>query len=248
MRRHASVLAALCLTVVATAPGRADDPSVARAIIEKAVKAAGGGARLTRFKAGVYKSKGVLYGRGAGDLSYTQETAVQFPWQCRMALASDILKKTIVLNGDKGWIREDGATEELTGDDLASQQELLYAAWVATLAPLTDKAFTLAALGDSKVGGRAAEGVKVTHKGRPEVRLYFDKEGGLLLKMERLMRSAISGEEMSQEVLFSNFKEIDGIQEAMKYTFKLDGKLAAEEEVLELKHQEKLDDKVFARP
>ena len=248
MRQYVRVLAEVCLMAAVAAPGRAEDASAARAIIQKAIKAEGGEARLTKYKAGICKSKVILYGMGAGDLSCAQETAVQFPRQCRMALTSDILKKTTVVNGDQGWVREDDQTEELTGDELAYQQEALYASWVASLVPLKDNAFTLVALGESKVGDRAAEGVKVTRKGHADVKLYFDKKTGRLLKTERSFKSPRSGEELIEEVLFSKFQAIDGVLEPMKVTVLLNGNRSMEEEIFELRHLEKLDDKVFAKP
>src|SRR5262245_31689473 len=117
MRRFVGVLASVCSLATVVAASRADDPSAARAIVQKAIRAAGGEARLSKYPAGVYKSKGVLYGMGAGDHSYTQETAVHFPERCRMVVTSDILKRTIVLDGDRGWSREDGQTENLADDE-----------------------------------------------------------------------------------------------------------------------------------
>jgi hypothetical protein len=248
MQWYMNALGGMCLIAAVAAPVRADDAATAKAILAKAIEAAGGEARLMKFKAGVYKSKGILYGAGAGDLSYTQETAVQFPKRYRVAVTSDILKKTIVLNGAKGWVWEDGITEELTGDELANQQEALYAIWVGSLIPLSDSAFTLVALGDSKAGERDVEGIKVRHKGHADLKLFFDKQSSLLLKIERQIRSAIGREEMTQEIQLGSFKEIDGIQEPMKVAVKINGSLAAEEEILELKHLEKLDEKLFAKP
>jgi hypothetical protein len=165
-----------------------------------------------------------------------------------MVVTSDILKRTIVLDGDRGWSREDGQTEELADDELADRREALYANWVGTLAPLTDKAFTVVALGASKAGDRAVDGIAVRRKGHTDVNLYFDKESGLLLKLERLTKNDISGEEVKQEISLGHFKEIDGVQEPMKVIVKVNGSLLAEEEILELKHLEKLDDKLFAKP
>jgi hypothetical protein len=248
MQGYVSAFVGVCLMAALAATGRTQDRSAAKAIIEKAIQAAGGAARLTKFKAGTYKSKGTLYGMGAGDLSFTQETAVQFPEHWRTTFSSDILRKTIVLNGAKGWIRQDDQTQELIEDALASQQDVLYTSWIASLAPLTGKGFTLTALGDSKVGDRPVEGVNVARKGHADVKLYFDKKSSLLLKMEHPIKGNLTGEETKQETLFSKFKEIDGIEEPMKVIFKLNGGLVAEEEILELKHFEKLDAKLFAKP
>jgi hypothetical protein len=155
MRQMLWILVGVGLGLSGVSFGRAADQGQAKAVVEKAIQAMGGEARLAKFKAATMKAKGTYYGMGAG-IAYTEESAVQLPKQFRIAIDADNFKMTVVVNGNKGWAKTNDNTEELTGDRLAEELESLHAAWVASLIPLRDKEFTLAALGESKGGDRAA--------------------------------------------------------------------------------------------
>src|SRR5207247_5297407 len=121
---------------------------------------------------------------------FTVETATQPHKQSRQRSEADFngmkFERTTVINGDKGWITLMGNTDVMPDDQLEAAKEELYAGWVAgLLAPLKDAAFKLTPLGEIKVGDRPAVGVKVGHKDHKDVNLYFDKDKGLLLKVQR---------------------------------------------------------------
>ena len=58
----------------------------------------------------------------------------------------------------------------------------------------------------------------------------------------------MSGDDVSQDVFYSDYKEVDGIKRAMKTKILRDGKKFLEMETSDFKPVEKLDDKVFAKP
>jgi hypothetical protein len=152
-----------------------------------------------------------------------------------------------VLNGAKGWIKIDDTTMDMDDDDLAQARQEAYAGWVATLAPLRDKNFTLATTGEVTIDRRPALGVTVSLKDRRDVVLYFDKESNLLVKTEtRVMDD--NGQEVTEETFLSDYKEIQGTRQAMKVTMKRDGNLYLEAEVTDCQLAERLDDSVCARP
>ncbi len=153
-----------------------------------------------------------------------------------------------MFNGDKGWINMMGNTDEMSQDQLAAEREDLYAAWVATLEPLKDAAFKLAPLGEIKVGDRPAVGVKVSHKDHKDVSLYFDKDKGLLLKVQRRTKDSMTGQEVDQETFYSDYKEDDGVQRSRKQKTKRDGNDFLEIEITESKRVERLDESTFAKP
>jgi hypothetical protein len=237
----------LLLGVALICVGRtaADAQSDARAIIDKAIKAHGGEATLAKFKAQTWKEKGNYYGQG-NALPYTGNYAVQWPDQFRMEIEGIF---TVVLNGDKGWVKQQNETKEMTPDQLAGQKGDMYGGWVSTLLPLKDKAYGLTTLSDIKVNDRPAAGVKVTHKGRPDVELYFDKSTGLLSKAVFPVKSPEQqGKEVKQEVFHSNYKDFSGMQIPTKILIHREGKIFVEAENSDVKPAEKLDGKVFAKP
>lgn len=238
-------IAATVALLAGTNRCRADEQTELRAIIDKAITAAGGEGKLAKFKAQTWKGKGTYYGMGDGQ-PYTANYAVQWPGRFRFEVEGAF---TIVLAGDKGWVKTANGTVDLPAEQVAAQKEEHYAGWVATLLPLKDKAFQLSPIGELKVGDRNTVGVRVSRKDRPDVNLYFDKEKGLLAKIEHPVKSReLGGKEVTQEVFHSDYREIEGAKIAMKIVLKRDGKLFVEGENSDVKPAESLDDSVFAKP
>src|SRR5262245_38110155 len=120
-RTHcALLLVGLGLSIVS--PAAAADQAEPRAIIDKAIAAAGGREKLTKFTAQTWKEKGTYYGMGQG-LPYTGRYAMQMPNKFRMEIENVF---TLVVDGDKGWIKSQGNTQDMTKEQLATQQEHLY--------------------------------------------------------------------------------------------------------------------------
>ena len=139
-------------------------------------------------------------------------------------------------------------TMDMPAEQLAETKEQAYSGWVATLLPLKDKAFTLAPFGEIEIAGRKAVGVNVAREGRRPINLFFDKETLRLVKTESRVRDETTGQEVTEESTYSEYKLVEGAQQAMKVTVKRDSKPHAEVEVTEFKPSEKLDDSVFAKP
>ena len=192
MSKWACRAVAFGLLLVLTGTGRAEDKD-SRAIIDKAIKAAGGEKELAKFQAETFQEKGTYYGEGTPQ-PYTGKYAVQFPGRFRMEIAGAF---TLVLDGDKGWIARGGKTEEMNKEQLAEQKESQYAGWVTTLLPLLEeKAYQLSSLGESKVGDRTVVGIKVSHPGHQDVKLYFDKDSGLMAKSVYHIKDRMTGKDM----------------------------------------------------
>jgi hypothetical protein len=229
---------------------RADDRAALESLVDKAVQAQGGRARLEKLPAVTTKSKGTFHGLGAA-VSFTGEFAFQGPDRSKFDIEAEAggqkFRLVVVLAGNKGWIKLNDDTEEQDKDDLAEAQEEAYAEWVATLVPLKDNKFRLAPLGEVGVDGRPALGVKVSREGHRDVDLYFDRQTNLLVKTQAPVKDD-DGQEVTEETFLSNYKDVQGTRQAMKVVVKRDGKLYLEIEVTECQLAEKLDDSVFAKP
>lgn len=236
-------LSALSLVLSWTAAGRAEDKDC-RAIIDKAIQAAGGEEKLAKNKALTWKEKGTFSGQGAAQ-PYTGTYEVQWPDQFRMEIQGVF---TLVLNDDKGWYSEGGQTHEMNKEQLAQQKETQFASWVTTLLPVKDKAFELSSSGESKVGNRPVVGIKVTHKGHNDIKLFFDKDNWLLLRTEYRYKDARTGKEVEMVITGSDFKEFGGLKFPTKVEMKRDGKKFVEAEMFDIRPQHSLDPKLFAKP
>jgi hypothetical protein len=238
----------LALALAVAAPP--DDAEQARAVMDKAVQAVGGEAKLAGAGRFTQKAAGKFHGP-AGPVAFSGEWTVDLPGQVREAVESEAdgmkFQTVKVIAGDKGWFRVNDSVEELDKDALAAARDETYAAWVASLLPLKEKEFTLALLkGESKVGDRPTVGVKVTHADRPDVALFFDAEKGWLLRAEYAVK--VGGAKARQEVFYDDYKDVGGLQRPMKTTVKRDGKLLVECEVTEFKALDKADPKAFEKP
>jgi hypothetical protein len=231
---------------------RADDQADARAIVEKSIKATGDLEKYVNHKGGLAKGKGTIHAMGM-MIPFTMDYRFQFPGQSRAEIDADImgmqLKVIEIVNGNKGWVKLGDAVSDMDENKLAESQTQLYTLIVTSLLPLRDKAFTLSTLGEAKVEGVDAVGVRVACPGKPDVSLFFDKRTSLLLKSQhRTKDSMAGGNEVEEETLYFDYQEKDGIKAAMKLKVKREGKLFIDFEAEEYASVEKQDEALFAKP
>lgn len=243
---------ALAYALLLTAPlaARADDAADARALVDKALTAHGGADKLAKLPGVTLKLKGTFHGLGQAlefKGSIASQGADRFRLDMEFVVADRDVRVQQVLNGAKGWQKLNADVTEMDEDDLAEAKEQAYAGWVSTLVPLTDKEFKLATAGEIKVDKRPALGVKVARKGRRDVTLYFDKETALLVKMETRVKDE-TGEEKTEESVFSNYKDVQGTKQAFKVAVQRDAKPYLEADVTECTLAEKLGAATFAKP
>ena len=245
-----SAIASLGLIGLLALPVLAQDPAP-RAILEKAVAAHGGEKVLGKFQASHSRSKGKIH--AGAPLDFTAEEDVQLPDKFHSALQLEVNGMNIsivqVFDGKKGWISAMGKTSDLDEQATKEIQEILHAMRVGNLVGvLSDKSFTLAPLGDLKVKDKEAVGVRVSHEGKRDVNLYFDKASGLLVKMEGRALNPLTKQEANQEKLFGDYHDVNGRKTPRKVEIHNDGQLFVEVEVLDMQLRERHDDSTFQRP
>jgi hypothetical protein len=222
-----------------------DEPGDARAVIDRAIEAAGGEEKLAPFKSQSWSENGIFHGRG-DPLPYMSKLAVEWPDKFRIEIPHVL---TIVLNGDRGWKKEGEKTTEMSKAGLAENLEERYTGYVTTLVPLRDKSFHLSLLKDAKIDGESAIGVQVSQAGHRDVKLYFDKSTGLLAKREsRIKDMDRGGKAADEEIWYKNYKVVEGAKIPMKIVIMRDGKPYLEAATFALKPGAKLDPKLFEKP
>jgi hypothetical protein len=238
------------LILVLTGSLRADDQADAKAVVDKALKAMGGEAKVAKFKTGTWKGKATAQ-EGGNEIVLTSEGT----WQGtdRLHLDAEITvggqteKVLAVINGDKGWVKVKEMVRDAPDGELPMMKSALYAMRMPHMLPdLKGKDFTLSNLGEVKVGDKPALGIGITHKDHKDVSLFFDKETGLPSKSE-VRISEPSGKEITIEYLYADYKEADGIKHPMKITIKADGK-EINLELSEIKSKDKVEESEFAKP
>jgi outer membrane lipoprotein-sorting protein len=249
MRSALLPLAALFVIPVAA---RADDAADARALVEKAVKAAGRkpGDKEAAF---TWKDKGKFSG-GGFSMPYTGDFAFQGPDKYRFAVTGDVegmkLTFTAVANGEKAWESALGMTQEITGEKLEYVVGQVHVLRVTSLLPLlSDKEFKLATAGEKDVNGKKAAGVTVTRAKKPAVTLYFDKSTGLLVKSETTVKDEFQAwKEVPEEVYYDDYKDVGGQKVFGTMKVVRDGKTMIESTLSDQKAGVKPDPKLFEKP
>jgi hypothetical protein len=233
-----------------TRPALAQDAP--EAVIDKAIKAFGGPEKLDKLKAVQTKSKGTVVVMGQ-DLAFTEASIGQEGGKIKSVVDTTFMgmkiNQTIVFNGKEGWINFNGNTIDMPEQMLETMKETTYLSRLGRLTVLKDKAmFTLAPLGEIKVNNRPAVGVKVSSKGHKDVNFYFDKENGLLAKIEHRTVDFMTNQEVAEERIITEYQEVDGVKMPKKALINRDGKKYVEAEVLEVKFVDKFADSEFAKP
>jgi hypothetical protein len=250
LKRWTLGLAVVLLAVAA--PVRADDAADVKGIIDKAIKATGGEEKLAANKNSTWSAKGKFYGFGEEGIAYTLTVSQSRPGRYREQIEADAMGQKFVIikvmNGDKGYVKQNDDLTELEGDMLKEEQETLHALNVSNLLALKAGEATVTAAGETKVGDKPAVGIKVASKGKRDLTLYFDKESGLLVKAVRRAKDMMSGDEVTLDTVFENYKDFDGIKRPTKMKTNRDGKLLSETEITDFKAGAKFDETTFAKP
>jgi hypothetical protein len=229
-------------------PAAAQTP---RAIVQQAVKAHGGEERLSRIRAEKVRLRGTLFVDKV-EAPFVVERTVQLPSQFKSVMevsTGEGPKHTLVhvVNGDKVMVAVDNKPAKDPAV-LAEVRETVQLDRAARLVPLLrDRAYELAPLDEIKVNDRPAVGVRVTARGRKELRLYFDKSLGFLVKAEQVLDDG-GGKQIRQEHYFGDFKDFGGYKRPVKFIAFRDGKKVMEAEVVDVRYYDKLDDSEFSRP
>jgi negative regulator of sigma E activity len=240
----------LVLTFSVTVSVRADEKE-AKATIDKAIKAIGGEEKINGIKALSVKGKGQITLDGS-DYDFTFEMTSKGIDKYRSSYEVEVDGKKFdgvtVLEGDKGWKKEEGAVKKLDGEALTVEKRNAYLDVVPVLiVPLKGKGFKLDSAGDEKVDDKAVAVVRVTGPEGKDFTLYFDKESGLPVKMNSLMADG-QGEEAIHETTFEDYKEFAGIKFATRSRIKRADKRYIEIEGMEFNALADVEPETFVEP
>jgi photosynthetic reaction center cytochrome c subunit len=147
------------------------------------------------------------------------------------------------LNGRDGWSSAPGRpVREMHGADLDAAQidaDLHFPLHIRQL-------FTeLQVEYPEKVGDREAYVVSCKNVGKPPVKLYFDEESGLLIRLERYAASALGSTPM--QIDYSDYRDVDGVKIPFRrITAQTDGISTIQIEQIQLNVP--IDENRFAKP
>jgi hypothetical protein len=249
----------MCRTLIGTAAfalslvglAHANDQADAKVILDAAIKAHGGEAVLSKFTAVHSKTKGSWHdGDKKTPVSY--ESFYDGSDKSRLLSFDEDNKLTSIeaINGKNGWEKDgDQETETLSGEKLESLRENNYVNWVTMLFPLGAKEFHLSILDEIEVGGRKAVGILVKHEKHDPVRLYFDKETHLFVKLQRKYKNVDDGKVYDEECIVSDYRSVQDTKQPFKIEVLWDKETIFDVVMTEFKlYDRPLDEKLFMKP
>jgi hypothetical protein len=227
-----------------------DDES--RALALKAVKAHGGKELLSKYKAAQVKIKGDVDVMGV-QAKFSGEVFFLFPEKMKNVVTIEVNNMNIevvqVFDGKQFFVKAGGNSIELKDAKIIEEaKEGMYAEKVASLFDLDEKGYKFAALGEAKVEGKDAVGIRVSREGKRDVNLYFDTKTHLLVKYEFRGRDFMGMMEVTQEKILSDYREVMGVQTPRKITVLHDGKKAMDLAITDVTYAETFDDSYFVKP
>jgi uncharacterized protein (TIGR02246 family) len=236
-------------------PPRADDGAGsppkgdASAILDKAIAALGGEQRLSKIKAATWKTKGTI-SLGGNDNEASTQVTMQGLDHFRQEFDGGFGGKGILLlDGDKAWRTFGEQVMALDKQGVADLKRTAYLAVIPiTILPLKTKEFKVEALAEEKTDRKPLACIKVTDSDGKEFSLYFDEDSGLPVKHVAKVAGFGGAGEVTQEMTFSDYKQMDGIMKAMRIQAKRNGEKFFAQQLTGFRILEWVDPKVFAGP
>jgi hypothetical protein len=231
---------------------RADNAAEAKSTVDRAIKALGGEKNLADAKAFTLEVKGVVKVNDRSiDVSGTwSSSGDRFRWDVQSTDQGRTSQNVIIVNGGKSWIVGNDNKGNPLPDEVAAA--LLANIRVLRLVQnptfLREKGVTLSSLGELKIDDRDCVGLKLKHKGRPDVDIFFDKKKALPVKCEMRIKDLKDGPDVSHTFLFKGFKPFGDIKHPTRLKFVRDGNTNLILELSAISPQEKLDETLFAPP
>ncbi|MFO0841531.1 MAG: hypothetical protein U0797_03890 [Gemmataceae bacterium] len=222
-----------------------------RAVIERAVAAHGGMDRLAAARSERLKLTGTILA-GTAPLPFTNEMALQLPGQYRstVIITENGRSQTVVnlLDGDKVTLLINGKPQPASPVHLAQLKQTLQLEHVVRLAPLlSDRSYALHPLPEVRYNTHVYVGVRVERAGQRDVKLYFDRASGLLVKTEHQLEVA-GGKDVLQEAFYAGHRDYSGRVRPGAVVVLRDGKKVMEAEVVEARTVDRIDDREFSQP
>jgi hypothetical protein len=207
--RNLFVIATAAVVLGGHADLAADD--AARALLTRAISAAGGAANLQRHR--------VLAWHGTASIDVSGRTVrIEGHWRIEPPDRAHIetfevekgpvSTRSLFIDGDKGWTTKDGKSLVLPQLFVGNEREQFYLYWLVRLVPMLDKEFRLTAVAPD---AQRRAGFRVERDGQRDATLYFTPDARLA-RIVTTVTDPTSGTDLPQELRFSGDIAASGIR------------------------------------
>jgi hypothetical protein len=209
--RDVFVIAAAGLALILPARIAAQDP--ARALLDRAIAAAGGSTNLLRHSAFAWHGTATITVPGR-VVRIEGDWRIEPPDRAHIetfeAEKGPISTRSLFIDGDKGWTTRDGHTQVLPKAFIGNEREQFYLYSLMRLVPMLGKEFRLTPV---PLDNEGRAGFRVEREGRRDATLYFSADA----RLARIMTTVTdpdpaSGLDLPQELRFTGQITADGIR------------------------------------
>ena len=207
-------------------------------LLDKYIQTLGGAAAIDKVTSRVMKGSIDFGGRSLPIDIYSKDPEKRISFT-HMADGDSVT----AFNGQEGWLGTPGRPlREMQGSDLdgASIDADLH------LATHFKRMFSATQVdGSEKIGDREAYVVVGQREGKPPIRLYFDEQSGLLLRLVRFGETALGW--LPTQIDYADYRDTSGVKVPYRWTLaRPSGRFTIQ--VSELKQNVPVDDAKFAKP
>jgi hypothetical protein len=247
MRFFINKISLVCIFFLAAGRVWADE---AAAVLKRAIEAHGGAARLERTKRGHIKAE--WKGKRLGTtFDLIREETFDLPGRYRLSVKGTeggiISEMELGFDGRKVWNRQGQRPPQYEPWVKPLPLEGHWHAILAQLLQLQSKDTELKFLGEETKAGRRLVGIRAVSP-HAAADLYFDKSTGLLARAQRPLPGPEPGKNMIGENVYSDYREIGGVQYPMHCEGTVQNIYALDIRIISLEFIDKIDDGVFAKP
>jgi hypothetical protein len=207
--RKLLVLATTTVVLGGYADLAADD--AARALLNRAISAAGGAANLQRHR--------VLAWHGTASINVSGRTVrIEGDWRIEPPDRAHIdtfevdkgpvSLRSLFIDGDKGWTTKDGKSIVLPQLFVGNEREQFYLYWLVRLVPMLDPEFRLTTV---EPDAQRRPGFRVERDGRRDATLYFTPDARLA-RIVTTVTDPTTGADLPQELRFTGDLAANGIR------------------------------------
>ena len=217
--------------------------AAAKALLDSALMAKGGEAKLRALKSLRMKASGTTLIQGqtvAIDLTRT----LVLPDKMRIDAELNLGQKFVVaigIDGNKGWNQEPTGVVEMPPEAFAS---IAFERWrdpELILLRYLDKGVVVAPLSDDKIAGRGQAVVRLTSPMGVNVTIFIDRESKMISRISFEEGGSISVDD------FENYKAVNGIMVAHTRTSTAPGR-TTKVKLTSIEFDPTIDPKVFTKP
>jgi zinc protease len=183
--------------------------SRAKAVIDRALKAHGGAARLKAVK-DVETRAAISITTPNGSVEGDLLTAVRMPDKSRIEMSMLGQRGIQVLNGDKGWTTSGGQVQELTAEQAQAMRAGLKVQVLPLLARLASGSATVGYVGAETMGGDSVDVVLVVDPDATS-KAAFSRKTGLLVRLEQEEPAMFGQGKVQMARLYTDYRTVDGL-------------------------------------